>query len=147
MSTSFSLSGLCLVSAGNRPAIERSRVQGNGRDYIIDLGPLDVGTKSCWASGMFERGRIVARFGSEGKPVPARKSRIFNHLSYPFRRSLAATARSGNQRQTWAAPGTTVVLVEQGEPMIATRPDKAFLPIKANFDTKPGLRSLQEIFS
>src|SRR5260370_4420907 len=30
--------------------------------------------------------------------------------------------------------------------MIATRPTTAFSPIEANFDKKPGLRSLQEIF-
>jgi hypothetical protein len=32
------------------------------------------------ANGAFWRGRIVARFGDEGKPDRVRKSRIFNNL-------------------------------------------------------------------
>ncbi len=77
---------------------------------MIDLGPLDVGTKSCSANGAFERRRIVARFEPKGKPVPAWKSRIFNHLRCSFFGNLAGLARRGSRHPIWTGPETTVSL-------------------------------------
>jgi hypothetical protein len=80
MSTSFSLSG---SHVGDGLAPWRSRYR-ERLDYITDLSPQDVGTKSCPANGMLPQRRIVARFSRKGKSGASWKYRVFNHLSGRF---------------------------------------------------------------
>src|SRR6476659_1432424 len=78
------------------------------------------------ANGAFWRGPIVARFGREGKPDRIRKSRIFNYLGHVLGdwwdciRHIRHISPTSN--------GPTVVLVERGGAMIATRPEKTSRP-------------------
>src|ERR1700681_4447491 len=72
------------------------------------------------------RGRIIARFGREGKPDRAWKSRIFNNLGCTFWTGAPAfriPAPAGLLARRFRGPRAIVVLVDRGGAMIATRPD------------------------
>src|SRR6202048_4528099 len=111
------------------------------------MGQQHVGTKLCPANGAYclekpcrrkwgqaegscavYRGRIIARFGREGKPDRAWKSRIFNNLGCTFWTGAPAISVSpvpaGPLARRFREPRAIVVLVDRGGAMIATRPDK-----------------------
>src|ERR1700716_720816 len=137
------------------PAVEVERPLRDGRDYIMDgsaacrhetlpsqwrvLSRKAVPEKMGPSRGLLPvyRGRIIARFGHEGKPDRAWKSRIFNNLGGTFWSGAPAISRfpvpAGPLARRFREPRAIVVLVDRGGAMIATRPTKAFPPRTGEF--------------
>ncbi len=124
------------------------------------MGLQHVGKKLGLANGAFWherampvllpncRQRIVARFGREGKPDHAWKSRIFNNLACARVAGpaciLAPCRTEPGVGACHAPPRAIVVLVERGGAMIATRPDKGIFAPHERFQTQVRPRTLQE---